>query len=643
MQLVPLLFLGLLLIAGPVVASILGKPLGGVPTTMLIGTGIVLTLISALLLIITKLYVKTKANEAFVRTGMGGMKVVQDGGAIVFPVIHELVVISLETIRLQVSRHAGDALITKDKLRADIAAEFFVRVQPNADDIQSAARSFGPNMKDTRHVTGLVEDKLISALRNVAATKTLEELNTQRDEFIARVTEIVSPDLKHNGLTLETATISKLDQTDPVNLRDTNIFDAQGLKTIALTTQEALTERNRLEREGELARKTKDVETRQKVLALEKTQKETESKQEAEVLQFQAQQRQETKVRQTASDRTAELADVEKQQTIEVAQQRRAQATEVAEREKQRALTEADQKVEVAQRDKDAAIAQAEQLRANAEAARATAEAARETAMQGITTVKVTAEAEREKQKQIIAAQATAEKDYVVLAKQADGEAYKTQKDAEAKKLAASAEAEAITKKADAEASAAKVRAEADQATRLVEVAVLKHRADADKAIAMIPVDVAAKQVEVDKKRVEEVLKPELEAREKSGKVAQDFELAKLRIEKETEWKIATAHATAQFYGKITANVYGTPEDVAKMSTEYLSGMGIANRAEGFLDGAGDKTHGAIGMTGTTLLNMLQSITDHLGVKKGQQPQQTLKSEVPNAPTAEARGNNSAA
>ena len=42
---------------------------------------------STLLLIVTRLYVKTKASEAFVRTGMGGMKVIQDGGALVVPSI----------------------------------------------------------------------------------------------------------------------------------------------------------------------------------------------------------------------------------------------------------------------------------------------------------------------------------------------------------------------------------------------------------------------------------------------------------------------------------------------------------------------------------------------------------------------------
>src|ERR1035438_2435539 len=131
-------------------------------------------------------------------------------------------------------------------------------------------------MDDAEYVKKLVEDKLISALRTVGATKTLEELNSERDRFVEQVTQIVTPDLTHNGLTLEVATISKLDQTDPKNLRDDNIFDAQGKRTIAETTQLQLTARNALERAGEQQRKQKDVETRQAMLALERQQAEAE-------------------------------------------------------------------------------------------------------------------------------------------------------------------------------------------------------------------------------------------------------------------------------------------------------------------------------------------------------------------------------
>jgi flotillin len=566
-----LLLFALSLIFAPVVATVLGHDLGRLTSAIMTASGIGLTVLSGTLMVITRLYTKTKASEAFVRTGMGGMKIIKDGGSIVIPVIHQIVKISLRTLRLDVGREGPDALITKDKLRADIKAEFFVRVMPDDDSIKNAARSFGELMDDERYVGKLVEDKLISALRTIAATKTLEELNTQRDEFVKQVTDIVTPDLAHNGLTLEVATISRLDQTALQNLRDDNVFDAQGKRTIAAITQEQATARNDLERAGEQARKRKDVETRQAMLALERQQAEAEAEQQSMIAVVTAQKMREAKEKQIEAERAIEIAGVQKAQAVEVAQRMQQQAVETAERKKLEAITQADQDLEVAKRKQQEAVAKAESERAAAEALLAKAEADRETERQAIVTVQVRAEAERAKTTQIIGAQADAERKFTEAQRAADGEAYRLQKEAEGKKAAADAEAEAVTKKALAEASAKKALA------------------DGDKALQMVPVEVAKEQVVV-KQREVEVLQQELEARAKHGGAAQQFEIEKLRLVKEAEIRIAGAQAMATIGGKIEAQVVGTPEDVAKMTDAYMRGMGVARTINGFFSGADDQT-----------------------------------------------------
>ncbi|HTM68904.1 MAG TPA: hypothetical protein VL426_06430, partial [Candidatus Binatia bacterium] len=88
------------LIAGPIAANVAGHPLGTLASSIMMISGVVLSVVSGMLMIITRLYVKTKASEAFVRTGMGGMRVIKDGGSIVIPVIHQIVKISLRTLRL---------------------------------------------------------------------------------------------------------------------------------------------------------------------------------------------------------------------------------------------------------------------------------------------------------------------------------------------------------------------------------------------------------------------------------------------------------------------------------------------------------------------------------------------------------------
>src|SRR5688572_21996801 len=138
--------------------------------------GVAVVVVSLIATLITKLYRKAAANQAFVRTGMGGARVIKDGGCLLFPVVHELIMVSLETMRLNVERRGTHALITKDNLRVDLSAEFYIKVQANTDDILQAARSLGSRNIRPEEVSELVQEKLVSALRTVAATKDLVEL-----------------------------------------------------------------------------------------------------------------------------------------------------------------------------------------------------------------------------------------------------------------------------------------------------------------------------------------------------------------------------------------------------------------------------------------------------------------------------------
>lgn len=594
------LLFALLLIGAPIGLHVSGHALGAMSSSIMLASGIGIAIVCAIILTITKLYVKTKASEAFVRTGMGGLRVIRDGGALVIPVVHELVRVPLGTQRIAVQRQGPDALITSDKLRGDIFAEFFVRIMADDDDIKSAARSLGGLANDRRggsyedQIKALIEDKLISALRTSSARKTLEELNSERDQFLKDLTALVTGDLKHNGFTLETVTISKCDQTDEQHLKAGNIFDAQGMRALADITQKNLTEKNLIMRKGEQDRAAQDVDTRKKILDLDKAKAEAEATQAAQVLTIQAEQDQSAKTKQIEAAQKVSIAEVAQQQAIEVARRGQQAAIEVAERDKLKAMTEADQKVEVAKRTQAQAVADAEAKKAAAEAKLADAEADRETSRQKITTVTMVATADREKQKAIIAAEAQAQQTYVAMEKAADGNAYKTLKEADARKASAEADALATTRKAEADKAASIAVSEASQKRMEAEAAGTKAKllaeADGQRAVAMVPVDVKSREVEIEQRRVNDVLKPELEARAEHGEAAQNFQLAQLRIEQEGLVRIESAKAMAQIYGKITANVYGTPEDVAKMGNSFASGMGLSQMLGGFFSGADPKT-----------------------------------------------------
>ncbi|MDP2219170.1 MAG: flotillin family protein, partial [Hydrogenophaga sp.] len=80
-------------------------------------------------LIFARLYHRATKETAFVRTGLGGQKVVMDGGAIVLPIFHETIPVNMNTLKLEVSRREEQSLIALDRMRVDVAAAFFVRVR----------------------------------------------------------------------------------------------------------------------------------------------------------------------------------------------------------------------------------------------------------------------------------------------------------------------------------------------------------------------------------------------------------------------------------------------------------------------------------------------------------------------------------
>jgi len=566
---------GVALVATPIVARALGEPLSAGESAALFVTGTLVLAATGLLATLTKLYQRTKASEAFVRTGLGGAYIVRDGGALIAPFVHELVRVSLQTIKLDIDRENEDALITHDKLRADVRAEFYVRVQPDEESILQASRSLGERMGRAADVKELVEDKLVSALRTAAASRSLDELNSERDEFLADVMRLVAEDLRSNGLVLETVTISRLDQTDERFLRDGNIFDAQGRRKIAEITQQNLTERNRHMRDGEQVRKQQDVAARQQSLELEKAESEAEARQAAEVQRIRAQAGRDAELEAIGARRQVELADVEKHQAVAIASRQQEQAIEIAEREKQERIAEAEQK------------------RATAECGLATAEAERERARQQVETVRVREDAERSKTQKVLEAEGEAEKAFVAEQRRADAEAYSIGRQAEARKLAADAESSAIRKQAEAESDAERLRAVGELAR------------------AMVPIDVRRAEVEIDRDRIDTVVRRELEAREQHGRVAQEFEVAKLRIEAEKEVRIAVASAQASLFTKMTANLYGTPADLARITESLTKGQSAAELVNGFLGHADERTRDMLSSIGDGLAKATSAVVSH--------------------------------
>src|SRR5690606_37924093 len=101
------------------------------------------------------------------------------------------------------SRKEQQALITKDRMRVDVLAEFYLRVKPDADAIANAAQTLGARTLDPDALKEMIEGKFVDALRSVAAEMEMAELHEQRSQFVQKVQQVVSEDLLKNGLELE--------------------------------------------------------------------------------------------------------------------------------------------------------------------------------------------------------------------------------------------------------------------------------------------------------------------------------------------------------------------------------------------------------------------------------------------------------
>lgn len=427
---------------------------------------IILSALLVLGFILARLYCRADKDKAYVRTGLGGQKIVLDGGSLVLPVFHSVKWVNLQTLRLDVRRDSADAMITRDRMRVDIGVEFYVRVKPDGSSIALAAQTLGDRTNNTDQLRLLVEAKFVDALRSVAATMTLADLQEQRATFVQSVQTAVSRDLELNGLELESVSLTRLDQTDTKYFNPNNAFDAEGLASLTKITEAKRQERNQVVRNTEVAIAQQDLEAKQRTLEIERQKQEAELSQQRDIVNKTAETRAAAALKEAEARRAEEEARISSQQSIAEAEALAKKVKEMAvldadlaiqqrriENERAAATQDIARKRDIEIADQERATSVANTSRAESEA-RAEAEKARALAIsaaEGVTTAKEVAIAERDREIAVIAARKAAEQD-----------ATKVRVAAEADKMAAADRAEAIRQEAQAASDAARIKAEAD-------------------------------------------------------------------------------------------------------------------------------------------------------------------------------------
>ena len=239
-----------------------------------------------------------------------------------------------------VQRAGPDALITKDSLRVDIEAQFYVKIEPNEQDVLSAVASLGDKTLHPENVKALLEGKLVGILRSVAATMELQELHEKRQDFSDQVRESCKDDLEQNGFQLESVAVTNLDQTPLDQLDSNNRFDVVAIQTINQEVQERQTRTERIKHENRVKQEEDKLRAD---LAIEQQEEatQTESLEVEKRLAFaQEIQRKEVATNKAEQERIVKEAELQQQQALEEARIRQEEVVQSSQiQQKQRIET----------------------------------------------------------------------------------------------------------------------------------------------------------------------------------------------------------------------------------------------------------------------------------------------------------------
>lgn len=448
---------------------------------MSVGNWILIGLVVLLILIViyAKFYQRSSKDVAFVRTGLFGERVVLTGGKLAIPIVHQVTPVNMNTLRLDIVREKENALITKDRMRADVHGVFYVHVVGTKEGVAMAAQTLGARTLNPQAIQDLLKGKFVDALRTAAAEMDLDDLHERSAEYVERVRSLVEDVVTKNGLELESVSLSSMDQTSKEFFNPANTFDAVGLVKITSETEESRKKRNEIEKSTELKIQRTNLEAEEKSLDVKRESEyarlevdkdiaQRRAEQEAEITKVQAERRAQAaeadiveaeRVEQIklASERAITQQRIEMEQRIREAEIAKSKALEKAEIERKQAL-------EIAQEESDIVLLQKQKDRSVAAMATYEAAAHAASAEENVNTSREMARAEREKSVNLLKAERVAEEKAIAV-----------RLAAEAEKAAANDRAAAIEIVANGEAVAerAKLLAEAEGRQKLNEAANL--------------------------------------------------------------------------------------------------------------------------------------------------------------------------
>jgi flotillin len=293
--------------------------------------------------VLTRLYRIAGPNEALVITGFRGQQgtIVKAGGRIVFPLIEQCRVLSLELMSFDVAPQQDQ--YTKQGVAVTVEAVAQIKVRSDPESIRTAAEQFLNKTPQIRE--GLIRLVMEGHLRGIIGQLTVEEIVKQPEMVAERMRSTCADDMNKMGLEVISFTIKEVkDKNDYISnmgrpdiariKRDADIAAAEAERDTAIRRAVA-------KREASVAEAQADQE---RVLAQTLSQaKQAEATRDLNVKQ--AQYLETSKKQQAQADKAYEIqtqvmqqqvvAESVKVQQVEKEQQVKVQEAEITRREKE--------------------------------------------------------------------------------------------------------------------------------------------------------------------------------------------------------------------------------------------------------------------------------------------------------------------
>ncbi|MHC4339658.1 MAG: flotillin family protein [Planctomycetota bacterium] len=382
------------------------------------------------LILLAKRYKRCPSNRILVVYGKTGAQVaaktLHGGGAFVWPLIQDYAFLDLEPIQIEIPLRGA---LSIENIRVNVPSVFTVAIGTEPAAMQNAAiRLLNLRSGD---IEAQARDIIFGQLRQVIASMGIEEINRDRDSFLAAVQASLEPELKKIGLYLINVNIT--DITD-----ESGYIEAIGRKAAATAIQQAEIDVAEQVKKGAVGVARADREKDIEVAVAEKNRDiGTQEALRDRTIQV-ANLDKEAKVgEQTAEyQRDAQIADADREKRVRIADANAQAVSGENQAKAQIARVDADLQVEQAEAyqrgETRKRVAEADVLKAQygAEAEAAKAEALKVEAEQTAALVaparaekaKVTVDAEAEKEKRRIEAEGEAAAIYAKLEAEARGQ-----------------------------------------------------------------------------------------------------------------------------------------------------------------------------------------------------------------------------